>query len=279
MSSSAKLGIIVMGANGRMGQSIIRLLADSADMELAAAVDKDNYTGKIALNAPFFDDIEKAVNHAPDSVIIDFSSPEASMKAAGVAAAKNVPIVIGTTGLSAEQKSSLEELARQVPMVCSPNMSVGANTLSDIIPTIVGDLGDEFDMELVEVHHRMKKDAPSGTALMLAEDMARAREWELGEVLNTSRLGLTGERPKKEIGVQSVRGGDVTGIHTAYFFGPGEYIKIEHVAESRDTFAYGALRAAKWLKGEPPRKLFSMRNVVADGRFIDDRHRRDDGWD
>lgn len=278
VSGEAKLGIIMLGANGRMGQSIIRLLEDSADMELAAAVDKESYKGKIALNAPFFDDIEKAVNHAPDAVIIDFSSPEASMRAASVAATKNVPIVIGTTGLSSQQKLDLEVLAREVPIVCSPNMSVGANVLSDIIPSVVGDLGDAFDMELVEVHHKMKKDSPSGTALMLAEAMARSREWELGQVLNTSRLGVTGPRPQKEIGVQSVRGGDVTGIHTAYFFGPGEYIKIEHVAESTDTFAYGALRAAKWLKGEPPRKLFTMRNVVADGRFIDDRHRRDDDW-
>lgn len=266
----------MMGANGRMGQNIIRLLEDNEEMELAAAVDKDGYKGKITLKAPFFDEIEKALNYAPEAVIIDFSAPEASMKAAALAAAKNVPIVIGTTGLTAEQKQKLELLANEIPIVCSPNMSVGANVLADIIPSVVGDLGDTFDMELVEVHHKMKKDAPSGTALMLAEAMARSREWELGEVMNAARLGITGPRPHKEIGIQSVRGGDVTGIHTAYFFGPGEYIKIEHVAESRDTFAYGALRAAKWIKGKAPRKLFSMRDVVANVRFTDDRHGRDD---
>ncbi len=278
MSDKAKLGIIVMGANGRMGQTLIRLLQSNPAMELAAAVDREKYTGKTPIEAPFFDNIEKAIAHAPDSVIVDFSSPEASLTAARAAAQKNMPIVIGTTGLDFNQKLELEELAREIPIVCSPNMSVGMNTLSDVLPQVVGDLGSAFDMELVEVHHRDKKDAPSGSALLLAEDMAKAREWEIGQVLNTSELGFNGARPEKTIGVHSIRAGNITGIHTVYFFGPGEYIKIEHVAESTDIFAIGALRAAKWLKGEPPHKLFTMRNVVADGRFIDDKHRRDDGW-
>lgn len=269
----------MMGANGRMGQTIIRLLENNPEMELAAAVDREKYAGKTPIKAPFFDNIEAAAAHAPGAVIIDFSSPAASMAAARAAARNGLPIVIGTTGLDFQQKLELEELARMVPIVCSPNMSVGMNTLSDILPSVVGDLGDAFDMELVEVHHKNKKDSPSGSALMLAEDMARARQWEIGQTLNTSGLGLDGKRPEKSIGVHSVRAGDITGIHTVYFFGPGEYIKIEHVAETTDIFGIGALRAAKWLKGEPPRKLFTMRNVVADGRYIDDkRDDNDDGW-
>lgn len=278
MSDQPKLGIIVMGANGRMGQTLIRLLLDNPEMKLAAAVDKGKYSGKTPISAPFFDSIAKAAAAAPGSVIIDFSVPEAAMECAREAARKNMPLVIGTTGLSFEQKLELEELARITPIVCSPNMSVGMNTLSDVLPQVVGDLGEAFDMELVEIHHRNKKDAPSGSALMLAENMARAREWEIGRALNFSELGAKGGRPEKSVGVHSVRAGDIVGIHTAYFFGPGEYIKIEHVAESTDIFALGALRAAKWAQGEPPHKLFTMRNVVADGRYIDDSRERDGGW-
>lgn len=264
MKNSSKLGIIVLGANGRMGQTLIRLLKDKPDMELSCAVDREAYKGETALQCPFFENIAQAVRYAPDAVIIDFSAPDASMGAATIAAEHKISVVIGTTGLDENQRARLAELATQTPILFSPNMGVGINVLSDILPVMARELGSAFDQEVVEVHHRMKKDAPSGTALMLADGLARANGWNGDDVFTFSRHGQIGARPDREIGIQTVRGGDVAGIHTVYFLGPGEYIKIEHVAESRDTFANGALRAAKWLHGKKAGKLYSMHDVVTE---------------
>lgn len=262
MNNPGKTKIIVLGANGRMGQAIIRLLEDNPELELAGAVDREAYTGKIALHVPFFESMEKAVEHAPDAVIIDFSSPGASVSSARIAVSRKIPMVIGTTGLDAAQKGELEKLASQSPILWSPNMSVGINVLASLLPSFVRELGESFDMEVVEVHHSLKKDAPSGTALMLADEMAKARGWDSDGALEFCRHGQIGPRPKKQIGVQAVRGGDVPGIHTVYFLGSGECLKLEHVAESRETFAHGALRAAKWISGQNAGRLYSMRDVV-----------------
>lgn len=262
MSQAEKIGVIVMGANGRMGQTLIKLLAENEELVLAAAVDREKYMGKFPIEAPFFESIEKAAAFAPKAGIIDFSAPEASLSVARTAAASKLACVIGTTGLNAEQKAELANFAKKTAILYAPNMSVGVNVVADMLALAATELGPSFDMEMVEAHHRQKKDAPSGTAVFLAEEMANARGWELSEVLNVSRHGLTGERPAKEIGIQSLRGGDVRGIHSIYFFGSGEYIKVEHVAESRETFANGALRAVKWLKGQQGGKLYTMRDML-----------------
>jgi 4-hydroxy-tetrahydrodipicolinate reductase len=165
---------------------------------------------------------------------------------------------VGTTGLKPAQLAILEEAAKFIPLLQAPNMSVGVNVLLKVLPMLVQMLGPAYDMEMVEIHHNRKKDAPSGTALKLAECMAEARGLVYDEVKRHSRDGIIGERPQDEVGVLAVRGGDVVGDHTAYFFGPGERIEVTHRAHSRETFAQGALRAAKWLSNKQPGKLYGM---------------------
>ncbi len=142
-------------------------------------------------------------------------------------------------------------------------MSIGVNVLLRILPQLTKTLGPDYDMEIVEIHHNRKKDAPSGTALMLGEALAEARDWDFEACKKTCREGMTGERPKMEIGIQAVRGGDVAGVHTVYFFGPGERIEVTHQAHGRENFAMGALTAAKWLKNQKAGKLYSMQDMFA----------------
>lgn len=140
-------------------------------------------------------------------------------------------------------------------------MSIGVNVLCKILPELTRALGDAYDIEMVELHHNRKKDSPSGTALTLGECLAEARGWQLNDVRCSARDGIIGERPKAQIGIQAIRGGDVVGVHTVYFMGPGERIEVTHQAHSRDTFAQGALRAAAWLAGQKPGKLYGMRDM------------------
>ena len=147
-------------------------------------------------------------------------------------------------------------------MLWAPNMSVGINVLLRVLPELVRLLGENYDMEMVELHHKMKKDAPSGTAIKLAQCLAEARKWDLDAVGRYCRQGIIGERPQEEIGVQTIRGGDVTGVHTVYFMGPGERVEVTHQAHSRENFAQGALRAAKWLADKQPGQLYSMADVL-----------------
>lgn len=141
-------------------------------------------------------------------------------------------------------------------------MSVGVNVLLELLPELVQMLGPDYDLEMVELHHNRKKDSPSGTALRLAESLASARDWDLKDVACYHREGIIGERPKKEIGVQAIRGGDVVGVHTVYFMGPGERIEVTHHAHSRENFAQGALRAASWLPGQPGGKVYAMGDIL-----------------
>jgi 4-hydroxy-tetrahydrodipicolinate reductase len=170
-------------------------------------------------------------------------------------------MVIGTTGLTSAHLEEIKLLARQVPCVLSPNMSVGVNLLYKVIGEMAKTLGDDYDIEVIEAHHRLKKDAPSGTALKIAEVLARAVNRDLDQVGVYARKGMIGERTKQEIGIQTIRAGDIVGDHTVLFGGMGERIEVTHRASSRDTFARGALRAARWVVRQPP-GLYDMMDVL-----------------
>jgi 4-hydroxy-tetrahydrodipicolinate reductase len=195
-------------------------------------------------------------------VVIDFSSPEATLEHLRLVTQHRRAMVIGTTGFSASELDELKSLARQVPCVFSPNMSVGVNLIYKVIGEMAKTLGDDYDIEVIEAHHRLKKDAPSGTALKIAEVLARAVNRDLNQVGIYARKGLIGERTKGEIGIQAVRAGDIVGDHTILFGGMGERIEVTHRASSRDTFARGALRAARWVVRQPP-GLYDMMDVLS----------------
>lgn len=260
-----KIAIIVVGAAGRMGSLIARLVMDAPDLILAGVVDRQEKQAELAgLPCPCAVALEALGVNANGAVIIDFTAPQAAMDSAKFAAAKHMPLVIGATGFDAGQKEELAKLAAQTPLLWSANMSVGVNVLMRLLPELAKALGPAYDMEMVEIHHRNKKDAPSGTALMLGEALAKARGWELAEARQSCRDGIIGQRPDEEIGIMALRGGDVVGVHTIYFMGPGEVIEVKHQAESRENFAQGALRAARWLAGQEPGRLYSMRDVIAE---------------
>ncbi len=252
-----------MGAAGRMGSTVARLVREAADLELAAVLERPGMEEKlVAWNCLHGSDVESVFSKCPKAVIIDFTSPEASLATARVAAKLGNPVVIGTTGFTESQTAELARLAEKTPLFHSPNMSVGVNVLVEILPELVRLLGEAYDMDIVELHHNKKKDAPSGTALRLAECLAAARGWKLKDVACCCREGIIGARPQQEIGVQTVRGGDIVGVHTVYFMGPGERIEVTHQAHSRENFAQGALRAARRLAELPPGKLYGMRDVL-----------------
>ena len=257
------VSIIVMGAAGRMGSTVARLVREAGDLRLAAVVERAGVDlSRFGYDCLAGDSVEKLLPECPKAVVIDFTSPEASLAAARHAAKYGNPVVIGTTGFNPGQREELEAHARATPVFWSPNMSVGVNVLLKTLPELTRLLGDAYDVDIVELHHNRKKDAPSGTALRLAESIAEARNWKLAETGCYHREGITGERPKREIGVQTVRGGDIVGVHTVYFMGAGERIELTHHAHSRDNFAQGALRAARWMAGARPGKLYAMDDVL-----------------
>ncbi|MDR3175288.1 MAG: 4-hydroxy-tetrahydrodipicolinate reductase, partial [Desulfovibrio sp.] len=198
----------------------------------------------------------------PEAVMVDFTSPAASLQTAQAAAEFNAAHVVGTTGFTPEEKAELERLAKTAAILHSPNMSVGVNALFKVLPSLARALGPTYDIEICELHHNKKKDAPSGTALRMAEGLAEARGWKLAETGRCAREGLVGERPQREIGVQSLRGGDVVGVHTVYFLGPGERVEVTHQAHSRENFAAGALFAARRIRGLKPGKLYSLGDLL-----------------
>jgi 4-hydroxy-tetrahydrodipicolinate reductase len=193
--------------------------------------------------------------------VVDFTAFEVSARHAEVCAGRGVALVIGSTGFTAEARARVSEAARKVPLVLSPNMSVGVNVLFSLVEQAARVLGDAYDVEIVEMHHKMKKDAPSGTAVRLAEVAAGALGRDPRKDLAYARHGMIGERPPRQIGVQTLRGGDVVGEHTVFFAGQGERLELTHRATSREQFARGALRAAAWVVGRPP-GLYDMQDVL-----------------
>jgi 4-hydroxy-tetrahydrodipicolinate reductase len=242
------LKVGVYGANGRVGQLLVKNLKEDADTEVAALCEKGGIDyhapeGSVVTNDPkiFLDACDAA---------IDFTVPEATEALLRAALERPRPLVIGTTGLSDSQKRLLEEASETMPILYATNMSAGVALLKKLVQMAAEKLPD-FDIEIVEQHHRYKKDAPSGTALTLAEYAAKGRGLDLDKVRVSCRDGVTGERSKEEIGVFAVRGGDVVGRHTVGFYNDGEFIELNHTATSRETFSKGAVRAVKWLVAQP----------------------------
>lgn len=242
---NTSLRVLLLGAKGRMGQAI------------AAAAPKAG--GQIVAGLDLGDDLAKEIANC--DVVIDFSHPNTSTDLARVCREAKKPAVIGTTGHSKEERAAIDALARSVPVVLSPNFSIGVNALFWLTRKAAEMLGDDFDLEIAEIHHRLKKDAPSGTAKKLAEILCEVRGLDYSKNVRHGREGLVGERPEKEIGLHSIRGGDVVGDHTVTFAGAGERLELTHKAASRETFAAGALRAAQWVVGKTP-GLYSMEDVL-----------------
>ncbi len=262
--------VVVPGAAGKMGRAIVQVLSATEESRLVGAVERAGspavgsdagaLSGIAPLGVTVGDSLPSALAAGAD-VVIDFTAPAATAAQAQAAVAAGVALVVGTTGLGVAEHEAVRRAAERVPVVLSPNMSVGVNVLFDLITAAAKSLGEGFDLEVVEFHHRQKRDAPSGTAMRMAEVLATATNRDLGECGVFGRYGETGTRRPSEIGVMTVRGGDVVGDHTAYFLGLGERLEITHRASSRETFARGAVRAALWLAGRKP-GLYDMQDVL-----------------
>ena len=261
--------VVVTGVTGRMGSLLVKLARTTPGIAVVGGTERAR-SGAVGLDVGLaahggplevvtVSSLEKALTDA--DVVIDFTSPEASLEHARVCAERRVALVVGSTGFSPEAKAQMAEAAKQIPMVMAPNMSVGVNLMIDLVAQVAKRLGDDFDIDVLETHHRHKKDAPSGTALRLAEEMVKATGRASSDI-RASRVGAIGERPRREIGVQTLRGGDVVGEHTVFFFGDGERLEITHRATNREQFGRGALRAATWVVGRPP-GLYDMSDVLS----------------
>ncbi|HXJ81889.1 MAG TPA: 4-hydroxy-tetrahydrodipicolinate reductase [Candidatus Methylomirabilis sp.] len=261
--------VVIAGAAGRMGSRLVALLQGDGTLRLVAALEAPGHAalgkdaGEVAgvgrLEIPISADADGALGG--DRILIEFSVPEASLAHLRVLARKGGRAVIGTTGFSAAEKDEVERLAKTVPILLSPNMSVAVNVAFRVLADVARMLGDEYDVEITETHHRFKKDAPSGTALKMAEVVAQSLGRDLGKHAVYGRHGLPGERTRTEIGVLSLRSGDVVGEHTVSFGALGERLEVTHRAHSRDTFARGALRAARFIATARP-GLYSMQDVL-----------------
>lgn len=253
--------ITVCGAAGRMGQAISSVVKADQDVEIVGAIEYDASpaigTGNPEI-APSTD-LEKYLKES--DILIDFTNPESSLKNLEIAAKLKKPIVIGTTGFIDEQKNEIEKYAKSIPILMSPNMSVGVNILFKLVDSVAKRIPD-YDVEIVELHHNKKKDAPSGTAMKIAEVAASALDRNLSKVGVYGRKSILAERKKEEIGVMSIRAGDIVGEHTVYFAGFGERLELKHVAHSRDTLAAGAIRGAKWLIENKKPGLYDMQDVL-----------------
>jgi 4-hydroxy-tetrahydrodipicolinate reductase len=260
--------VAVAGAAGRMGRAIIRAIAEGDDMTLAGALvsasssnigrDAGEVAGCTRTDVLLSADAAAALSDA--DVLIDFSRADASVELARHAAKAGVPDVIGTTGFTAEQDATIAAAARDIPIVKSGNMSLGIAVLSALVKQAAKALPD-FDVEIVEMHHRMKRDAPSGTALLLGEAAAQARNVSLSQNAVRGRSGDTGPRQEGTIGFASLRGGTVAGEHAVIFAGAHERLQLSHIAEDRSIFANGALTAARWTHGKTP-GLYGMNDVL-----------------
>jgi len=238
--------VAIAGANGRMGRALQEAVGAGGDATLGAAFDVG-------------DDVRAAIAKA--DVVIDFTRPEGTL--AHLAACRELKraLVIGTTGFTPAQVEEIRAAARDIPIVMSPNMSIGVNVAMKLVDLAARALGPDYDVEVFEIHHKLKVDAPSGTALKLGEVAARARGTTLEKDGAFARHGVTGERKAGAIGFSVARGGDIVGDHTVYFAGPGERVEVTHRSSSRATYAQGALRAARFLQGKPP-GLYEMADVL-----------------
>jgi len=258
--------LAVVGAAGRMGRRIVSLAADSGEFDIIAAIERKDHpdigkdigplAGQEALKLTVSSEFP-----AEADVAIDFSQPEATDKTVDCCSKNNVALVLGTTGLSTEQMLKIEGACGKIPVIYGTNMSVGMNVLFGLVGKVAQMLGPEYDIEIIEQHHRFKKDAPSGTALTLAENICKATGQDSSEALSHGRYGKDALRQKGSIGIHAIRAGDITGVHSVMFSTLGETVSLSHTVHSRDTFVRGALRAAQWLVGKKP-ALYSMADVL-----------------
>lgn len=261
--------VAVAGAVGRMGTRIIANILANPDFELVGALESpgDSALGKDAglisgageAGVQITDSLDAVMARA--DVLIDFTAPQTTIPHLEIVAKHGKAAVIGSTGHAPEEKDAIASLAKRLPFVMASNMSVGVNVLWKIVADAAKLLGPGFDVEIVEAHHRLKKDAPSGTAMTTAEVLAKALGRDLAKDAVYHREGMIGARKSNEIGIQTIRGGDVVGDHTVYFLGSGERVEVTHRATSRDTFALGSLRAAQWIVGKP-NGLYAMADVL-----------------
>ena len=267
-----KISISIPGCNGRMGKTLLSLILENSKYEIASATCLPNeeevgtdiglFAGKSKIN--------KAINAEPfllfqnSHVLIDFTAPDATMFHAKECYKNNMSIVIGTTGLNNDQEKELLYLSKKIPIVYSANFSIGVTLLSSLVSKATKTLGFDWDIEVLEMHHKQKVDSPSGTALLLGKSAADARHQELSNVKSISRDGLVGKRKVDEIGFAVLRGGDVVGEHSVLFCNSGERIELAHKATDRSIFASGALRASYWAARAEP-GLYSLADVLENG--------------
>ena len=251
--------VIINGACGRMGRLIIQGVSQQDDMELAGAIEYPEHpqigsdAGVVAgigdIGVPITGELGDVLQDA--DVVIEFSKPEATLEHLRQVVNADKAMIIATTGYDPDELATITELASQIRCVMAPNMSLGVNVMIQALELIAKALGDDYDIEVIEAHHNHKADSPSGTALRLAETVAAALERDLDEVGVYGRHGIVGARPKKQIGIHAVRGGDIAGDHTVLFATEGEQLSVVHRAHSPEAFAKGALRAARWVINAP----------------------------
>jgi 4-hydroxy-tetrahydrodipicolinate reductase len=267
--SDRPVELVVCGAAGRMGRAITALIATEPRARLRAAVEAAGHpalgedAGTLAGGAPLGVAVtaDYAAAATADTVTLDFTAPAAALDHLRAAVRAQAGIVIGTTGFSADEQREVDSLAPKTRSVVAPNMSIGVNVLLTLVERAAAALGDAFDPEIVEMHHRLKVDAPSGTALALGRAVAAGLGRNFERSARLARAGIVGKRGDEEIGIVALRGGDVIGDHTVVFAGIGERLELSHRAQSRDCLARGALRAGLWLADKPAGR-YSMRNVL-----------------
>ena len=260
---------IVAGAAGRMGGRIIHTIEATEGISVAAVFERSDHpavgsdagevVGLGTMGLEIASDLKSVLDLG--DVVIDFTHHQASVEHLREAVSAKKPVVIGTTGFTNEEVETIGTLAREIPCVQAPNMSMGVNLMFKIVEDMAKALGDGFDVEIIEAHHHHKKDAPSGTAEKLAQNLATALGRDLEKAGVYARHGIIGERRPEEIGIQTIRGGDIVGEHTVLFAGVGERLELTHRAHSRDNFARGAVKAAIWVVSQPP-GLYDMQHVL-----------------
>ncbi|MFO7831181.1 MAG: 4-hydroxy-tetrahydrodipicolinate reductase [Desulfuromonadaceae bacterium] len=263
------LNIAVTGAAGRMGARLINAVTHAENMRLCGAIEHAGHvacgqdagilSGCGELGIKVVDKLRTGLEQA--DILIDFTFPEVTLENARVCAEMGKGLVIGSTGFTPEQREELNRIGNGIGIVLAPNMSVGVNACFKLLKEAATILGQDFDVEIVEMHHNQKKDSPSGTAVRMGEIVADELGRDYNKVANFHREGMCGARTHEEIGMQTVRGGDIVGEHTVYFIGMGERIEISHRAMSRDMFARGAVRACQWLQGKEP-GMYDMQDVL-----------------
>ena len=263
------INVIVCGGCGKMASKVTQLIYQDNKLKLIGIVESPSHpdigkdwgtiAGQGKTRIKVVDDLEAIIQDADQ--IVEFTNPKVSLQHLEIVAKYKKTMIVGTTGFSGEEILKMKSLSQNIPFLFSPNMSLGVNLLFKLAAETATALSDDYDIEIVEAHHRFKKDAPSGTAKKLAQEIAKAKGINLDEVAIYGREGMIGERKRGEIGIHSIRGGDIAGEHTVIFTALGERLELTHKAHSRDTFAYGTIQAIKFMEGKPT-GFYEMKDVL-----------------